>query len=479
MPRLDGLSTGRGTSRESVSTILVYIDPAYTASIGRVQATIETLLEIVGYRARTVASAASAQVRYGPAGDGYCAPPEVWARLPASVPIEIGDLTVPSSAVDPAAERPCERDIDRYLTTFFFLTGRHERGLEQPGQSAPRAEIGRWGVLRAPVVDALAAALGHELRSKGMPAARPRWPDEKRWALALSHDCDRPLAYLPVGYARDAARFMRRGLGGRAARAAVKASVSMFAKHVIPDPYARSALAFTEFERRHEMQGTYFFASWGRHDPDADARDLAYNHATLSVARLARRISEDGMELGLHSSIRAWCGSGRFALEAERFASAYGVRPTGLRAHWWSLEPGAHECSLRLAANAGFTYDSSFGMNERVGHRRGTAYPFRPFDPDSGAPTGLLEIPPTVMDDALPLTPEDAVASLRSRTDAVRAVGGVLVLDLHSDVLATRRWGAMAAAVLNEVSRWRHEDASCWFASLGEISDWVRNQRLK
>ena len=54
-----------------------------------------------------------------------------------------------------------------------------------------------------------------------------------------------------------------------------------------------------------------------------------------------------------------------------------------------------------------------------------------------------------------------------------------IVLDLHSDVLATRRWGAMAAAVLNEVSRWRHEDASCWFASLGEISDWVRNQRLK
>ena len=81
------------------------------------------------------------------------------------------------------------------------------------------------------------------------------------------------------------------------------------------------------------------------------------------------------------------------------------------------------------------------------------------------------------MDDALLLGPGDPIVTLRSRAEAVRAVGGVLVLDLHSDVLATRRWGAMAAAVLKEVSRWRHDDSSCWFASLGQIADWLRSRR--
>jgi hypothetical protein len=465
-------------ARESAFTVLVHVDPAYGAASGRIHASVETLLEIAGYRARRVADAAAAHVRYGTQEDGYCVPPAVWARMPETAPVEVGGHTVPSCAVNPAVDAPTQSDVDRYLTAYFFLTGRHEHGLERPGQYAPGADIARWGVLRAPVVDALAAALANDLRSRGAHEARPRWPDAKRWALALSHDCDRALAYLPVAYSRDVARFMRRGLSARAAKAAVKAAVSAFASRLVPDPHARSAFDFVEFERHHEMRGTYFFASWGRHDLDADENDLPYNQATIPVVRLAGRIADAGMELGLHSSIRAWHGSGRFGLEAERFARGYGVRPAGLRAHWWSLQPGAHERSLRLAANGGFAYDSSFGMNERAGFRRGTAYPFRPFDPESGEPVGLVEIPPTVMDDALLLTPEDPVATLRSRADAVRAVGGLLVLDLHSDVLASRRWSAMSAAVLKEVSRWRRDDTSCWFVSLGQIADWVRNRRL-
>jgi hypothetical protein len=465
-------------ARESVFTVPVHVDPVYGAASGRIHAAVETLLEIAGYRARRVGDAAAAHVRYGSPEAGYCVPPAVWLRLPETAPVEIGGLTVPSCAVNPAVGAPAQCDVDRYLATYFFLTGRHERGLEQPGQFAPCADIGRWGVLRAPVVDALAAALANDLAARGVRAARPRWPDAKHWALALSHDCDRALAYLPGAYARDVMHLMRRGRGTRAAKAAVKAAVSALASRLVPDPCARSATDFVEFERRHEMRGTYFFASWGRHDFDGDENDLAYNHATTAVARLARGIADAGMELGLHSSIRAWRGSGRFGLEAERFARGYGVRPTGLRAHWWSLEPGAHEGSLRLAANDGFAYDSSFGMNERTGFRRGIAYPFRPFDPESGEPIGLIEIPPTIMDDALLLTPNDPVATLRSQADAVRAVGGVLVLDLHSDVLRSRRWGAMSAAVLKEVSRWRRDDTSCWFASLGQIADWVRDRRL-
>jgi hypothetical protein len=464
-------------SRESAFTVLVHVDPAFGAATARIHATVETLLAIAGYDARQVRDAAAAHLRYGTRDDGYCVPPAVWARIPESRPVEIGGLTVPSCAVNPAVDAPTERDVDRYLTAYFFLTGRHETGLEQPGQSAPGADIEQWGVLHAPVVDSLAAALGDELRAGGVHDPRPRWPDARQWALVLSHDCDRPLAYLPFGYARDVARYIRRGLGARAAKAMVKTTVSTFASRLVQDPYARSAFELVEFERRHEVRGTYFFASWGRHDFDADENDLGYNHATASVARLARQIADAGMELGLHSSIRAWHGSGRFALEAARFARGYGVRPTGLRAHWWSLEPGAHAASLRLAANAGFAYDSSLGMNERAGFRRGIAYPFRPFDPESGEPIGLVEIPPTVMDDALLLGPGDPIVTLRSRAEAVRAVGGVLVLDLHSDVLATRRWGAMAAAVLKEVSRWRHDDSSCWFASLGQIADWLRRRR--
>jgi hypothetical protein len=463
------------------NAVLVYVEPGYGPVAGRVRATIETLLTAAGFRARVASSAQGAHLRYGaPSAERHCVAPSSWERIPAAVPTVVEGLTVPSCAVRAVDGAASLRDVDPFFAAYFFLTGRHEGGLEQPGQAAPSAAIGQWGVLDRPVVDVFAARLMESLRTTAdLAAPRPRWPDGNRWALALSHDCDRPLRYLAAGYMRDCAQHLRRGSASQSAKSGLKAAYAVAAGLTGEDPFARSAREFIAFERRHEIRSTFFFASSGRHDPDSSANDLGYNYATRSVQRLARSIADEGMELGLHSSIRAWEFANRFEEEAQRFAAGFGCRPQGVRAHWWSLKPGAHEDSMRVAARAGFVYDSSLGMNERSGFRRGTAYPFLPFDPLTGEHTGLVEVPPTIMDDALLLEGGNPVATLRRRLEMVRDSGGVLVLDWHSDVLRTPRWGQMSADVLAEVSKIRRDDSSCWFASLGEISDWTSRGRFQ
>jgi hypothetical protein len=459
--------------------IFVHVDPGYGAARGRVHAAIAAVLAACGYAARPVDEPSAAHIRYAPGAEGnYCVPPAGWDLEAAASPQRVEGLVVPSCAVR-AAPRATLEDVDPFRVAHFLLTGRHERGLEQPGQSAPGAAIAEWGVLETPVVDRLAARLASRLAAlPGLPQPRPRWPHGRRWALALSHDCDRPERFDAGGYARDALGFLRAGRVQRALGSTLKAGYSAAARMVVADPYLRSALEFARFEREHELRGTYFIGVWGRHDADADATDLGYNSATRSVQRLAGQLREAGMELGLHSGIRAWEFADRYGLEAQRFADAYGVRPAGVRAHYWSLRPGAHEESLARIARAGFTYDSSFGMNERAGFRRGTAYPFAPFDPASGTPVGLVEVPPVVMDDALLVGGGEPLTELRGYFETVRDAGGLLVLNWHSDALRAGRWSALSSAMLGEVARVRRDDASCWFCSMGEAAHWVGRERF-
>src|SRR5262249_15916640 len=145
-------------------------------------------------------------------------------------------LIVPSTSVRGRATSVTLTDVDPFYAAYFFLTGLHERGLEQPGQAAPGQGIAQWGGLDQPVIDLLVAQLADSWQSlPGLRAGRPGWPSGKRWALALSHDCDRPLRNLTTGYLRDVPRFLARREPLRSVNAAAKAVFSGLAALVADD----------------------------------------------------------------------------------------------------------------------------------------------------------------------------------------------------------------------------------------------------
>lgn len=364
--------------------------------------------------------------------------------------------------------------IDPVRAAHFFLSGQHEPGLEQQGQNVPGRKLEEWGLLQNPTVDVLALRLAERLRGLAPAPPRPRWPKGKKWALVLSHDCDRPHRYRPLGYCRDSIEFRRKGQAMPAARAAAQAVYSLLMRAVRPDPYVESVRQFVAHEKAIGLAGTYYFGVWSRYEPGSTEHDLPYSHRDRRVAKLARELAAEGMEIGLHSGICAWRGAGRYEEEANRFAEAYGQRPKGVRAHFWSLEPGQPERTMRQMNSAGFLYDSSLGMNECHGFRRGTCYPFTPFEAGTGASSNLVQVPPILMDDSLPRegSPAAWADSVRCIAQQVRAAQGALVLDWHSDTLRAPRWATMTKVVMQEVAALASEP-ECWPASCAEVAEWA------
>jgi hypothetical protein len=245
------------------------------------------------------------------------------------------------------------------------------------------------------------------------------------------------------------------------------------------DPYEQSTISWLQFQRDHGIRGTYYIGTRGRYDTLSDVRDLVYSRHDPEAQWLAKTCDQFGAEIGLHSSVRAWATREQFAEEVQRVRDAYGVAAHGFRGHYWSLDATSPENSLRIAAESGLKHSSALGMNTVGGFRRGSCYPYRPYNPRSGESVGLCEIPPTLMDQAMFCSGSDSATRVRRFREleaAVRRNEGVLVLDWHSDSLCPGYMDDMTRELLPELSRIAN-DSACWLASAQQIADWCTTTR--
>src|SRR5215467_4082735 len=117
----------------------------------------------------------------------------------------------------------------------------------------------------------------------------------------------------------------------------------------------------------------------------------ASRYSVTDIKPQLEKIMSAGCEVSLHG-LDAWLDSDSGSEERETLFKTSGTRETGVRMHWLYF----NEQSPAALDRAGFSYDSSFGYNQTVGFRAGTAQAFRP----AGA-ANLLELPLHVMDTAL------------------------------------------------------------------------------
>jgi hypothetical protein len=177
-----------------------------------------------------------------------------------------------------------------------------------------------------------------------------------------------------------------------------------------------------------------------------------------------------GSEIALHG-IDAWHDTAAAHREGAELLAITGGNPAGVRMHWLYFD---QRSPLRLEA-AGFAYDSTYGYNDAVGFRAGTAQVFRPFGCQR-----LLELPLSIMDSALLFTNRmnlspDAAAQLTSTVVGHAAeFGGVLVVNWHDrSLLPERLWGRAYRTLMTEM-RGNHR---VWFAKARQAVDWYRWRR--
>lgn len=228
---------------------------------------------------------------------------------------------------------------------------------------------------------------------------------------------------------------------------------------------------YTEIEK--ETKSTFFlipFKDKPRDNiPKHNAKKRSTKYDISDIREVAKTLVEKKFEIGVHG-IDAWHNLDKAHQERERISEFYKGTEFGVRIHWLFF----NDDSYRILEAAGFSYDSTFGYNDAVGHRAGTTQVFKPLSAKK-----LLELPLNIQDTALffpqrmNLSEEKATGLCGELIKNVKSYGGVLTILWHDRSLAPERlWGDFYITLLRKI-----KENKVWFATAGEIVNWFRKRR--
>lgn len=261
------------------------------------------------------------------------------------------------------------------------------------------------------------------------------WPDGRRFAFALSFDCDHESFEL--------------GAGGKAIG---RLAWGEYGRRV-------AVPRILELLRRHDVPATFFMPGLcALIDPDEP-----------------RRIADAGHEIGMHG----WNHENNSRLDAaterdlmrrahDLLTERLGAAPVGFRSANWDLSPH----TIAIVAEMGLLYDSSLMADDA---------PYELLV--DGRPSGVVEIPVEWMrDDAayllfnrVPatrawLSPDDVHRIFQRELEGAAAEGGVFQLVLHPFVIGYRSRLWMLDALIEQAKAM----GGAWFATHADIARWVK-----
>ena len=249
------------------------------------------------------------------------------------------------------------------------------------------------------------------------------WPENRPFALFLSHDVDqihdrelfRVLADL--NHVRRIWTQGERGSAGLALRRLARALAA-------PKPAEKDFGTILEIEARHGFRSTFFVLHdpyWSRHGP-------RYRLSCPEIRRIADLVRGAGCEIGLHGGVLRFNRADGYRQSREALRDALGADAIGIRNHLLRFS-GADTWAAQEAA--GFRYDATFGFADRLGPREGRIAPFVP------AGRTILELPLTVMDVTLfrnlGLAGAAALDAAWRAIEPVAQAGGLVTLLWHNN----------------------------------------------
>jgi hypothetical protein len=393
----------------------------------------------------------------------------------------------------PQAGRSDSRDIpeDIVYSTYAIVTGALEREQSKDAWGVPIARhsrLSREGLLERPVVAMYCSHLASMLSRRRQEEIEivPRWPMDKKYAVVLTHDVDKPFTREPWAFYL---RRLRMNLSGMALRPAGRgllqmvkvAAVTRMAeiKDAVDDPNFRF-VDWIDFEASLPATSCFYVAVTTSADSLGSPVDVNYDFRHPDVVAQLQRAVDTGWEVGLHASVNAHRIPNRLHDERALLESVLGGHEIrGVRHHYWALDPELPERTLWQHADAGLAYDSSLGLNDSPGFRRGMMWPFQPFDKERAEEVPILEVPPTMMDGSIfyrNVTAEEGRGRIEAHLNEVKELGGAAVLDWHLEQLNPSRLhgaGPVLTSVLAELAN----DSDAYWATPEQVAAWWQTRR--
>ncbi|MCZ6698671.1 MAG: hypothetical protein O7D94_07060 [Planctomycetota bacterium] len=479
---VDGPSgVGSCPARNAGTALEVYVQPLADTPIARYG--IEALLRVMGVRAKwcedpTPAIYYGSDPRIGrraavwvyPKGDSE-------GESGAWTLSEIDGVPVVSNGKKPARLWDGRRlEFDVFRATAFWLTLGGERSVgtrDAHGRVPSSASLAASDIMaKRPPVHAYAELLQTGLeRTIGRLATGSRWPNDRRYAVAFTHDVDSPERRSRIpGLMRDLVLGAKRTRRESYWTLRTEVKSQGLRETCFARPTKRRAWDFEKIcahERDRGLRSAFYFAVVRR--SEGHACDVVYDADRRRFRRLFGELDAAGWEVGLQASYSAGSAPRRIVSQLDRLTKLARRPASGVRHHYLRLDPAEPLQTLAAHAEAGLAYDTTIGFNDIPGFRAGIALPFRPFGDakDSGS---FLELPMTIADMHLPRQDETAaVDSVIAHLETVRSIGGLAVLNWHAGHwYSDPAWRAAYLAACDFVS----SDATAWSALPREICRW-------
>ncbi len=332
-------------------------------------------------------------------------------------------------------------------------------------------ELWEKGLIREPVLDQHFCQIDSD---------RPRWPENRPFAVCLTHDVDLVSKY----NTRQATRKMF-----RAGKTFSHAPNLRHFSHIVDGliDTSKGLLSFddpiSKFEKWLEVEkevgasSTFFFTpedtvKW--HSSDCDYRyadRIHFDREQCTVAEMIREIDHRGWEIGLHPSWWSYNNQDIMARQKLQLEQVLQKDVVSVRQHFLHYDI---RVTPLVQEAVGFKYDSTLGFNNEIGFRNGTSYPWLVHAGSPDRPTKVLEIPLIIQDMAmlgvkkgLKWNTEQAFREVSEIAEKIQQVGGVLTLLWHPDTLDRPEIFEVYARLLHHLKSFNP-----WFANLREVGEW-------
>lgn len=286
------------------------------------------------------------------------------------------------------------------------------------------------------------------------------FPENKTFAVCLTHDMDD--IYPPLSHSLLSSAYCLKDLDFRSS-AAQFLWKSRGPEH---SPYLNFS-EIMDLEAGFGAKSSFYFIA-SREDP------IRFRYDIEDVESYLGEISDRGWEAGLHGGYYSYNNLEALKSEKKRLENVLGKKVIGFRNHYLRFKTPE---TWELLADAGFSYDSTFGYSDSVGFRNGMCHPFRPYNLNEDREIGILEIPLTVMDVALfkdSRSFEEAWRCTKDLIDTTARFNGVITLLWHNFVFGCsfrKDWIKLYKMALQYCS-----EKGAWMTSGEEIYRWWENE---
>ena len=283
----------------------------------------------------------------------------------------------------------------------------------------------------------------------------PEYPERRKFAVCLTHDID----FVYPGMLNTAARTVKALKKGQFVQASIL-PFSRINKNWSPLWNFRQIM---ELEASYGAKSSFYFLTL-----DPGNQDFTFNIEELEGE--LGHISDNGWEVGLHGGHEAYDNPAEIRRKKQKLEKILKNEVIGYRNHYLRFKtPDTWE----ILADAGFSYDTTFGYHDCAGFRNGMCHPFKPYNLNTGKQIDILEIPLVVMDVALFAESKsfgEAWERTKKLIDTTASLNGVITLLWHNFVFGCNfrdDWVKLYEKVLQYCS-----EKGAWMTSGEEIYRW-------